>query len=245
MSAGSSRNAGSAAATDSPDALRIGGVTPLTTTDFPGALAAVVFCQGCALRCRYCHNPHLLPRRGERATPWQAVSAFLERRRGLLDAVVFSGGEPTLQPALPAALRAVKALGYATGLHTAGVHPQRLREVLPLLDWVGLDIKAPFDDYARLTGAPCGARARESLEAVLASGVDYEVRTTVHAALLPPAALEALSAQLASAGVQHYALQEFRPVGCNADPGEAPGFLTESYCAEIRTRFTEFTVRRA
>ncbi|MBI3069525.1 MAG: 4Fe-4S cluster-binding domain-containing protein, partial [Betaproteobacteria bacterium] len=74
--------------------LRVGGLVPLTTTDYPGRLAAVVFCQGCPWRCGYCHNPHLLPARRTAPIAWHAVRDFLERRRGLLDAVVFSGGEP-------------------------------------------------------------------------------------------------------------------------------------------------------
>ncbi|HEX6005079.1 MAG TPA: radical SAM protein, partial [Burkholderiales bacterium] len=79
----------------------MGGLVALSTTDYPDHLAAVVFGQGCPWRCGYCHNPHLLPKRGVARIAWRDVLAFLERRRGLLDAVVFSGGEPTLQAALP------------------------------------------------------------------------------------------------------------------------------------------------
>ena len=90
-------------------ALRVGGLTPLTTIDYPGELAAVVFCQGCPWRCRYCQNADLLPGRGRNELPWERVMELLERRRGLLDAVVFSGGEPTLQAALADAVKQVKA----------------------------------------------------------------------------------------------------------------------------------------
>ena len=81
--------------------LLIGGLLPFTTIDYPGCLAAVLFCQGCPWRCHYCHNRHLLPQKGGSALPWQEVLALLERRQGLLDALVFSGGEATLQAALP------------------------------------------------------------------------------------------------------------------------------------------------
>ncbi len=84
--------------------LRVGGLTPLTATDYPGHLAAVVFCQGCSWRCAYCHNSHLIPPRASAQIEWPAVMQFLARRVGLLDAVVFSGGEPTLQPSLAQAL---------------------------------------------------------------------------------------------------------------------------------------------
>ena len=93
-------------------ALRVGGLTQLSLSDWPGQLAAVVFCQGCPWRCGYCHNPHLIPPRAAAALEWDDVLAFLERRRGLLDAVVFSGGEPTAQRGLAAAMREARALAY-------------------------------------------------------------------------------------------------------------------------------------
>jgi len=166
--------------------LRVGGLTRLSATDFPGRLAAVVFCQGCAWRCGYCHNPELQPRRGREEIPWPEVLAFLERRRGLLDAVVFSGGEPTQQPGLAAAMREVKAMGFLVGLHTAGIVPRRLAEVLPLLDWVGMDVKAPFAEHERVTGTRGSARrARASRELILASGIACEFHTLSRAGSAP------------------------------------------------------------
>lgn len=158
-------------------ALAVGGLAPFTTIDFPGRLAAVVFCQGCPWRCTYCHNPHLLPR-GDGAIPWPTVSKWLESRRGLLDGVVFSGGEPLLQRGLAAALAEVRSLGFATALHTGGAYPKRLAAVLPLLDWVGFDVKAPFAEYAPIVGCDGGGGARAALELLLASGVAYDVRCT-------------------------------------------------------------------
>ena len=158
--------------------LRVGGLTRLSATDYPGKLAAVVFCQGCAWRCGYCHNPELQPARGRQEIPWPDVLAFLGRRRGLLDAVVFSGGEPTLQPGLAAAMREVKALGFLVGLHTAGIVPRRLAEVLPLLDWVAMDAKARFEEHERVTRVRGSARrARQSLDLIVASGVARELHT--------------------------------------------------------------------
>jgi pyruvate formate lyase activating enzyme len=158
--------------------LRVGGLTRLSATDYPGKLAAVVFCQGCAWRCGYCHNPELQPRRGSEEIAWSCVLAFLERRRGLLDAVVFSGGEPTQQRGLAPAMRAVKALGYLVGLHTAGIMPRRLAEVLPLVDWVAMDVKAKFDEHERVTGVRGSARrAKESRDLILRSGVACELHT--------------------------------------------------------------------
>lgn len=160
--------------------LRIGGVTKLSASDYPEKLAAVLYCQGCAWRCHYCHNPHLLEKRPAREIPWAEVLAFLTKRRGLLDAVVFSGGEPTLQDSLAYAMQEVKALGYLIGLHTAGIVPERLEEVLALVDWVSMDLKAPWDMHASVTGVAGSAqRARRSMELLLASGVPCEFHTVV------------------------------------------------------------------
>jgi pyruvate formate lyase activating enzyme len=200
---------------NSPGLLRVGGFTPLSTSDWPGMLAAVVFCQGCPWRCRYCHNPDLIPRQGTVEVEWTDVIGVLRRRQGLLDGVVFSGGEPTLQAGLASAMREVRDLGFRIGLHTAGIYPERLEQVLPLVDWVGLDIKAPDAAYERITGVPdSGERAQQSLAQVLAAGVEYEIRTTVHPILLTEADVAAVTAQLASQGVKRHVIQAFRSQGC-------------------------------
>lgn len=193
----------------------MGGFVRLSTCDWPGELVATVFCQGCPWACGYCHNPHLIPPNARTEVGWSEVMDFLHRRRGLLDGVVFSGGEPTLQAALPEATRQVRALGFRIGLHSAGPYPERLAAVLPLIDWIGLDVKASFGDYERITGvARSGERAKASLQRVLASGVACDIRTTVHEALLDAAAVERLSAELATLGVRDHRLQPFRPDGC-------------------------------
>jgi pyruvate formate lyase activating enzyme len=195
--------------------LRVGGIVPFTATDFPDALAAIVFCQGCPWRCGYCHNPHLVPARGNDEHDFGGFLDWLAQRRGLLDAVVFSGGEPTAQAALAEAVSAVRALGFAVGVHTGGAYPRRLAAVLDDVDWVGIDIKAPVAEYANITGvAGSGRAALASLDLVMAAGVAHEVRTTVHPALTPPAAMEALARELAARGVERWILQHFRPTGC-------------------------------
>jgi len=195
--------------------LAVGGVVRFSTTDWPGTMAAVVFAQGCPWRCRYCHNPHLIPKDGPESHDWPAVVAWLESRRGLLEAVVFSGGEPTAQVALEHALRDVRSLGFRTGLHTGGMFPRRMPGLLPLLDWVGLDVKAPRTGYAEVTGVPgSGLGTFVTLALVRQAGIAHEVRTTVHTALTPPDALESLAAELAGAGVSEWVLQPFRAAGC-------------------------------
>ncbi len=227
--------------------LRVGGLTPLSTTDWPGMLAAVVFCQGCPWHCSYCHNPDLIPAQGGSDLGWESVLGLLHRRQGLLDAVVFSGGEPTLQAGLLNAIIEVRQLGFAVGLHTAGAYPQRLQAILPLVDWVGMDIKAPFADYPAITGVPgSGKRALASLDFILQSGVAHEIRTTVHPALLDDKAVCTLADDLASRGVRHYALQAFRSQGCEDESLNRDMARTSSLTSvqqDIAGQFTSFTLR--
>jgi pyruvate formate lyase activating enzyme len=218
--------------------LRVGGLTPLTTIDFPGRLAAVVFLQGCPWRCSYCHNPGLLPADAPTAQSWETVMAFLQRRRGLLDGVVFSGGEPTLQAALPAAIAEVRALGFAVGLHSAGAYPGRLAAVLPLIDWLGLDIKAPLDKIDAISGVPgSGAKVQAALQLVLSSGVAYECRTTWHPSLYPLHELLQLARKLEALGVRHWAVQR---ASINGVPATS---LTSEEVCDITTLFESFCQR--
>ncbi|HEY0589420.1 MAG TPA: anaerobic ribonucleoside-triphosphate reductase activating protein [Pseudoduganella sp.] len=229
--------------------LKVGGYTKFTSTDYPGELAAVVFVQGCPWRCGYCHNPHLQPRDGAPTIAWRDLLAFLAGRAGLLDAVVFSGGEPTLDPALEDAMRSVKALGFKVGLHTAGIYPERLRQVLPLADWVGLDIKTSFDAYDELTGASGSSLAAyAAARLVIESGVPYEFRTTVHPKLTTREQISALTRQISGMGCKTYALQDFRPVGCRTQDlldRSCEGGLDGEFIGHVKSRFRQFTLRRA
>lgn len=230
--------------------LRLGGFVPLSTIDWPGQLAAVVFTQGCPWDCPYCHNPHLLGAGPDDAVdalappPWPEVLTFLESRRGLLDGIVFSGGEPTAQAGLRGALRQVREMGFATALHSGGAVPTRFAQALSLVDWVGFDVKAPFERYADVTRVPgSGERALASLRALVASGTPFEVRTTVHSALLDADALNALADDLRAEGVGRWVLQTYRADGVRAGslPGDGsyPGGLPD----DLSDGFDDFSVR--
>jgi pyruvate formate lyase activating enzyme len=199
------------------DSLAIAGLTPLSTVDWPDHLAATVFLQGCPWRCGYCHNASIIDPREPGIVPWPDVIDLLGRRRGLLDGVVFSGGEPTRQPGLADAMRQVKDLGFGVALHTGGAFPAALARVLDLVDWVGLDVKAPPRLYETVTRVPHSAEvAFESLDLVLASGVAVQVRTTVDPTVLDDDGLAELSAMLRSRGVEH-TLQEVRTQGTTVE----------------------------
>lgn len=211
--------------------LKIGGLTPFTSIDYPGELAAVVFCQGCPWRCGYCHNRHLLDTGVSGAITWEEVRAFLARRRGLLDAIVFSGGEPTLQPGLRQAVREARSMGFLVGFHTSGAFPERLEELLPHLDWVGMDIKAPFEDYEMITGIPgSGREARTSAEILLESGLPHEFRTTLHPLLTDEGGrrILLLANTLQSMGAKRLAVQQPRPVEASIPPFQAAEHILRS-----------------
>ena len=197
--------------------LRIAGITPFSTVDWPGKLSCVAFLAGCPWACAYCQNHEL--RQKESATQSEAeLFLFLEQRRGLLDAVVFSGGEPLSQAGITDAARRARSMGFEVGLHTCGAFPQRLEEVLPYVDWVGLDVKAPWDDYGSVTGVRgSGEPARQSLRLILDSGVGLETRTTWHPDLLSQDQIAAIARDLAAQGVRTWAVQAYRHVGTTGE----------------------------
>src|SRR5690606_24220533 len=121
--------------------LRIGGLQAMTTLDYPDHLACVLFCQGCAWRCRYCHNPELIAPRSDSELDWQQVRQFLRRRQGLLQAVVVSGGEALLLPGLGAGMVDVRVRHYMMVLLGAGMKPSPLAVLLPLYPWVCSPVK--------------------------------------------------------------------------------------------------------
>ena len=220
----------------------IGGLQRLSLVDWPGQLAAVVFCQGCGWRCRFCHNPDLMSFHTPGKYGWEEFLVWLERRRRLLDAVVFRGGEPTLQEGILQAVGQARSLGFKVGLHTAGPVPDKFAELLPAVDWVGFDFKAPFSAYSQVTGHAQGDQARASLRALRLSGVPCEVRTTWHPRLLSPGDLSEMAASLAELGCSEWVIQRFSAQGCD-DPdlrtgpvGSVPVDLVDAHGLKILLR---------
>ncbi len=198
-----------------PKPFRVGGFVPLTTVDYPGELSAVVFAQGCPWRCRYCHNPDLLPARADTQWHWPDVLKILERRRGLLDAVVFSGGEPVMQSSLRDAIMQVRALGFKVGLHSAGIYPKRLASLLPLIDWIGLDVKALPANYPGITTVHASGRAAwASVAQVLSSKVAHQFRITVHPQLTSEEQVNEIERRLIDLGAQEVVRQPVRTERC-------------------------------
>ncbi|MBO7674910.1 MAG: anaerobic ribonucleoside-triphosphate reductase activating protein [Atopobiaceae bacterium] len=197
--------------------LRIAGITPFSTVDWPDKIVCVAFLSGCPWACPYCQNPQL--RHIESAAQTEEdLLAFVDRRVGLLDGVVFSGGEPLAQAEVVDVIRAVRDKGFLVGLHTCGAYPERLRAVLPYVSWVGLDVKAPWDLYERMTGSATSAeRARQNLDVLLESGVAYETRTTWHPDLLGADDMSRIAYDLAKRGVGTWAVQAYRATGTTGE----------------------------
>jgi len=170
--------------------MKIAGLQKVSLIDFPEKVAATVFLAGCDLDCGYCYNRWMLDESAvEEALSREALLAWLKTRRGLLDGVCLSGGEPTIHPELVDLARAIKALGFALKLDTNGTRPRVLENLLEegLLDYIAMDLKAPLDArYHRVAGVRVSLEAiRESLTLLRKGHCPYELRTTVGPALTP------------------------------------------------------------
>jgi anaerobic ribonucleoside-triphosphate reductase activating protein len=226
--------------------MKISSITPFTTIDYPGALAAVLFCQGCPWRCVYCHNPHLQSCAQKGAYEWPHILSFLKNRQGFIDAVVLSGGEPTQQKDLKEAIQEIRSLDFKIGLHTAGMNSDALKSVLPLVDWVGMDIKAPFEDYEKITRVPKSGEAAEiSARAIIESQVSYEFRTTVHPDLLSASDIRRLAEELHALGAKHFVLQPFRSQGCDNPAlfAAARNVRDDALIDDLKKSFQTFSIR--
>ncbi|MDE2335897.1 MAG: anaerobic ribonucleoside-triphosphate reductase activating protein [Alphaproteobacteria bacterium] len=182
--------------------LPIYALTPFTLLDFPDKAACIVWFSGCNMRCGYCHNPEIV-RGGKGKYAAEDALSFLEKRRGLLDGVVLSGGEATLYKGIIRFTEAVKSLGYAVKLDTNGTRPDTIRILLEkkLLDYIALDYKAPKSAYRKVTRTDLFTPFTETLRLLLRQGdVPFEVRTTAHSALLDAEDINAVTADLARKG---------------------------------------------
>lgn len=165
--------------------MNIGGLQKLTTLDFPGVVSAVVFTQGCNFACPYCHNPALIPASAAETLNLDEIFAFLRKRVGLLDGVVVSGGEPTIQPGLLDFCLEVKKLKFKVKLDSNGGNPELLREIIRAraVDYLAMDLKAAPADYPAFVARPGGLPAIEekiveSVALLQASGLPHEFRST-------------------------------------------------------------------
>ena len=228
--------------------MHIHGLQKLAMVDYPGKLAATVFTGGCDLRCPFCHNALLVTRLAETPEiPMEEVLGFLSSRKGLLDGVVLTGGEPLLQPDAADFLRQVRDLGFAVKLDTNGCHPAALADILDqgLADYVAMDVKNSPARYAETVGVPGFdlSPVEESVRLLRQSAVDHEFRTTLVRELHRPEDLDAIAAWLE--GAPKYFLQNFVDSGNLIGRGYHGFSLEElrALAARVAPRFGAVEVR--
>ena len=193
--------------------MNIGGLQKISLIDYPGKICAILFTQGCNFRCPYCHNPELVdPDLFEKCIPEEDFFSFLEKRRGKLDAVSITGGEPTIQPDLVEFVERVKGMGYLVKIDTNGSRPEVLEKLIDrgLVDYIAMDVKAPLKRYREITKSNVKPdRIKQSIKVIMDSGVEYEFRTTVVKSLLNKNDLQKITNLIKDARL--YVLQKFVP----------------------------------
>ncbi len=224
--------------------LKIGGLQKLTLVDSPGNLAATVFLIGCNFLCRFCYAAELvLPKRIQEhpIIPEKEFFKFLKEKKGLLEGVVVCGGEPTIHKDLPNFIKKIKKLRYLVKLDTNGSNPEMLRGLInkQLIDYVAMDIKAPKEKYAKVTGRKISFKnVEKSIEILKESDIDYEFRTTVVPNLLKKEDILKIVHWISP--TKKYFLQNFRPEKTIDPKFEKVKSYPTKYLLEIKKAISPF-----
>jgi pyruvate formate lyase activating enzyme len=193
--------------------MKIGGLQKVSLIDYPGLICSIVFVQGCNFKCSYCHNPELVePKLFQPLIGEQDVFDFLSIRKGKIDAVSISGGEPSIQKELLPFIQQVKKMGFAVKLDTNGSQPQVIRSLLEdnLLDFIAMDVKGPAAKYRNIACVPIDPeKIQESIENILQSKVEHEFRTTIVKSQLTEKNILEIGKMIL--GARKYVLQKFIP----------------------------------
>ncbi len=199
--------------------MKIGGLQKFSLLDYPGYLSAIVFTHGCSFRCQFCYNPMLVwpkPDKFKQKGRFPEIAeddlfVFLKDRAGKIDAVVVTGGEPTIQADLPEFLAKIKALDYLVKLDTNGTNPEMVKGLIEskLVDYLAMDIKAPAAKYDQVAGIKVGiAKIKDSIKIIMESGLPYEFRTTMVPGLHEPADLAGMGKLIK--GADKWFIQQFK-----------------------------------
>jgi pyruvate formate lyase activating enzyme len=193
--------------------MKIGGLQKVSLIDYPGLICATIFLQGCNFKCSYCHNPELVDTRlFQSCIKENEVLDFLSMRRGKLDAVTITGGEPTIHDDLTPFIKKIRKMKFAVKLDTNGSQPQVIKTLLDekLLDFIAMDIKAPLEKYKSVVKVPVNSDLiKESIRLILKAKIQHEFRTTIVESQLEEKDIQQI-AKLIS-GANSYALQKFVP----------------------------------
>jgi len=221
--------------------MNIAAFRPFSLSDYPGKIAAIAFTQGCNFNCFYCHNPGLIPltpntKFGDTGIHEEKVLTFLQQRRGKLDGLVITGGEPTLQEGLLPFMSAVKSQDYFIKLDTNGSFPETLKAVLKaeLVDYIAMDIKAPLEKYNTIVkNAVSQENILKSIQLIMASGIDYEFRTTVVSTRL--SSQDLIECGRLIQGAKRYILQKYVPIHLSGQEERGEQGYTEEELREVLT----------
>lgn len=190
--------------------MKIAGFIKSSLIDYPGNIAAVIFTQGCNFRCGFCHNPDLIPLKGEYIDE-NEIFDYLKEKKNILDGVVITGGEPTIQVDLKQFILKLKKLGFLVKLDTNGTNPTLLKELIneKLIDYVAMDVKSNLENYYKITESKNIKSVEESIGILLNKSIDYEFRTTVLPFFHSIEDFDKLGKLIK--GAKRFTLQNFRP----------------------------------
>ncbi len=199
--------------------IKVGGLEPASMLERPGLISTIVFLLGCNFRCPFCHNPELVTEtKGVTLYPTEEVLKMLKAKKGWVDSVIFTGGEPTVHPGLPLFIQAVKDMGFQAGLHTNGTDPAMLKELLDkdMLSYVAMDVKNRISKYSETVGVKNfdTKPIKESIQIILEAKpeVDTIFRTTAVPGLVTEEDVEEIGKMVK--GGKKIALQQFRTMKC-------------------------------
>ncbi len=193
------------------------GLEKFSLVEWPGKISGIVFTGGCNFRCPFCHNPELVEIKKLKELdqyPWEVIDKFLKEKKGWLDAIIVTGGEPTLHKDLPDFLALIKERGFLSALETNGTNPEMLKKLIEakLLDRIQMDIKNGFKKYASTVGLSEVdlEKIKASIQIIKNSGLDYEFRTTLVPGLVEEVDMTSIGE--AVKGAEKIVLQQFRPI---------------------------------
>ncbi|MFA5132416.1 MAG: anaerobic ribonucleoside-triphosphate reductase activating protein [Candidatus Paceibacterota bacterium] len=193
--------------------MEFGGFEKFTLIDYPSKVACMVYTIGCPFRCPYCHNPELVDETCTTHIPEKVILDFLDERKGMLDGVVITGGEPSMHgDSLISFMKEAKARGFLVKLDSNGVDPVFLQKVIDdgLVDYIAMDIKSPLAKYTQTVARPVNIEAiKKSIAIIQNSGIEYEFRTTIVKSMLSVEDLEQIGKEIK--GSKTYYLQKFIP----------------------------------
>lgn len=162
--------------------MKIAGFQKLTLLDFPGKVACILFTQGCNFRCPYCQNSGLIGHENEELISEEEIFSYLNKRKGVIDGVVVSGGEPTVQPDLESFMRKIKDMGFLVKLDTNGSNPELIEKLIKdgVVDYIAMDIKNVLPLYISVASVKASTeKLKRSIEIIKSSSIDHEFRTTI------------------------------------------------------------------